>query len=67
MRFMPTLFALLASCGLSVSDEPTPETSVSETSVSDRFFERLDKNSDGKLTLAEAPEQGQMLVEFLLH
>jgi Ca2+-binding EF-hand superfamily protein len=61
MRLMSILFTLLVSCGLSFSDEPTPQTSAT-----DKFFERLDKNSDGKLTLAEAPEQGKMLVEFLL-
>lgn len=34
--------------------------------TSQRFFERLDVNEDGKVTFAEAPAEGKMLVEFLL-
>ena len=35
-------------------------------SIAAKFFERLDVNKDGKLTVQESPEQGKMLVEFLL-
>ena len=36
------------------------------SSTSQQFFQRLDANKDGKVTLAEAPAEGKMLVEFLL-
>ena len=36
------------------------------TATWQRFFDRLDANKDGKITVAEAPIEGKMLVEFLL-
>lgn len=36
------------------------------SATSQHFFERLDANKDGKVTIAEAPAEGKMLVEFLL-
>jgi len=57
MRIVPVLIAtLLALSGMSRGEEPIP----------DNFFDRLDTDQDGKVTLDEAPEQGKMLVEFLL-
>ena len=37
-----------------------------KTAAAGQFFERLDTKGDGKVTLDKAPEQGKMLVEFLL-
>jgi hypothetical protein len=53
-----TVFTLAAQ---SHGDEPRPKSSMTE-----QFFQRLDANGDGNVTLDEAPEQGKMLVEFLL-
>lgn len=62
MRTVPTLIAtFLTLAGVSYGDEPTLDKSAV-----DKFFERLDTNGDGMVTLEEAPEQGKMLVEFLL-
>ena len=32
---------------------------------SQHFFQRLDTNKDGKVTFAEAPAEGKMLVELM--
>jgi Ca2+-binding EF-hand superfamily protein len=62
LRLVPVLIAtFLALCGMVQGEERKQVTS----SV-DGFFERLDTNRDGKVTLDEAPKQGKMLVEFLL-
>lgn len=62
MRIVPALIAtLLLLSGVLHGDEPKPDNSSTG-----KFFERLDTNADGKVTLKEAPEQGKMLVEFLL-
>ena len=42
------------------------EESKPQTSATQQFFDRLDTNGDGIITLDEAPNQGKMLVEFLL-
>lgn len=59
MRIMPVVIAVFALAGSSYGEEPKPPATAN-------FFERLDTNSDGKVSLGEAPEQGKMLVEFLL-
>ena len=58
MRIAPVLIATFLTLG---------GTSPGQELKTDSFFERLDTNRDGKLTLDEAPEQGKMLVEFLLN
>jgi Ca2+-binding EF-hand superfamily protein len=55
------LITVLTLAGSSHGEEPKPKTPAATD-----FFERLDTNGDGKVTLGEAPEQGKMLVEFLL-
>jgi Ca2+-binding EF-hand superfamily protein len=59
MRIIPVVVAVFALAGSSYGEEPKPPATAN-------FFERLDTNSDGKVSIAEAPEQGKMLVEFLL-
>ncbi|MFT5523482.1 MAG: Ca2+-binding EF-hand superfamily protein [Pirellulaceae bacterium] len=62
MRVAPMLISVFVLlCGISQGDEPNRDDSDAE-----KFFDRLDVNGDGKVTLKEAPEQGRMLVEFLL-
>jgi hypothetical protein len=62
MRIVPALIAaFLMLGGISHGEEAKPGHAAAG-----RFFERLDINGDGKVTLEEAPEQGKMLVEFLL-
>jgi Ca2+-binding EF-hand superfamily protein len=62
MRIVPVVItAFLTLGGMSHCEEPKRKSSMT-----DQFFERLDANGDGKVTLKEAPEQGKMLVEFLL-
>lgn len=41
-----------------------PQRNVSE--MSDRIFQHLDSNKDGKLTLDEAPERGKRLIQRIL-
>jgi len=61
-RIVPASIAtFLTLCGMVQGEERKPLTSPA-----DSFFERLDTNRDGKVTLDEAPKQGKMLVEFLL-
>ncbi|MBE3095718.1 MAG: EF-hand domain-containing protein [Planctomycetes bacterium] len=57
-----TVLALVGSC----TAVPQGRERKQESSTPGDFFERLDTNGDGKVTLGEAPEQGKMLVEFLL-
>ncbi len=60
MRFTAVaLVIFLGSATFLCGDEPQRSNAVT-------FFERLDVNKDGQLTIQEAPEQGKMLVEFLL-
>lgn len=55
MRIVPALIAtFLIFDGVSHGERPKPEKADS------KFFERLDTNGDGKVTLAEAPEQGKI-------
>ncbi len=62
LRLVPISIAtFLAICGMLQGEERKQETSSA-----DGFFERLDTNQDGRVTLDEAPKQGKMLVEFLL-
>jgi len=62
LRLVPASIAtFLTLCGMVQGEEREPVTSPA-----DSFFERLDTNRDGKVTLDEAPKQGKMLVEFLL-
>jgi hypothetical protein len=58
------IVAALTLGGLCGARAAEPKTGIAGT---DDFFERLDSNGDGKVTLLEAPDQGKMLVEFLLH
>ena len=51
---------MLCTADLMAGEQDSPTTS------SGHFFERLDANKDGKVTSAEAPAEGKMLVEFLL-
>ncbi len=61
MRIVPVLIVtFLIFGGVSHGERPKPEKADS------KFFERLDINGDGRVSLKEAPEQGKMLVEFLL-
>ena len=53
----PLLF--FSSLSLAADPRPEPRSAI-------KFFERLDSNGDGMVTLAEAPPEGRMLVEFLL-
>jgi len=57
-----TVLALVGSC----TAVPQGQERKQESSAPGDFFERLDTNGDGKVTLDEAPRQGKMLVEFLL-
>jgi len=61
MRIVPALITVFTLAGLLQCEELDPNHSAGG-----RFFERLDTDQDGKVTLDEAPEQGKMLVEFLL-
>ena len=62
MRIVPVMMAVfLTLVAMSVAEEPQQKLATTKP-----FFERLDANGDGKVTLKEAPEQGKMLVEFLL-
>lgn len=60
MRLVPAVvITVLVFAGLSFGEERKPPATAD-------FFERLDTDSDGKVSLSEAPEQGKMLAEFLL-
>ncbi len=60
MRLIPAVvITVLVFDGQSFGEELEPSATAD-------FFERLDSNRDGKVSLSEAPEQGKMLVEFLL-
>ena len=60
MRIMPAVvITVLVFAGQSFGEERKPPATAD-------FFERLDTDSDGRITLDEAQEQGKMLVEFLL-
>lgn len=62
MRLLPVVaMTVLTLTGQSHGEEPK-----SKSSMTKQFFERLDTNGDETVTLDEAPEQGKMLVEFLL-
>ena len=63
MRIVPALIATCLTFG-AFSHGEEPQTGKL---VADGFFERLDSNGDGEVTVEEAPEQGKMLVEFLLN
>ena len=61
MRVVSVALITVLTLAVSQGAEPKPDTSATG-----EFFDRLDTNADGKVTLKEAPEQGRMLVEFLL-
>lgn len=54
-----SLFLVMTCVGLMAGEQDS-------SAQSQKFFERLDANKDGKVTFAEAPAEGKMLVEFLL-
>jgi Ca2+-binding EF-hand superfamily protein len=60
-KFSALALSLVMVC---TADLMADEQDLSATSQ--QFYERLDANKDGKVTFAEAPAEGKMLVEFLL-